>query len=179
MIMQIKKGLALVELLVALAISAVLILMVGVISQVAFSSHNQLRKEGDVYSDIFYGLSQISFSVRKASTVKIENDTYGCTGQVLVADKSAFCLYNGPDCLACKATENIEGPGIDFVYIEDTDNPNNKAAIVCNAKTMNLTFTPINPSFKSVLIEIEGTNGKESFALTEDNKQAIVITRRN
>ncbi len=174
--MERKKGLSLVELLVVIIISAILILMVGFLSQIAFSSHEEIRKEGDVYSDIFYGLSQISFSVRKASTVKIENDTYGCTGPVLVADKNAFCLYNGSDCLACKATEDIEGPGTDFVYIEDTDNPNNKTAIICNAKTMSLKFTPI---IKSVLIEIKGTKGKESFDLTKDNNQAIVITKRN
>jgi len=158
--MKIKKGFTLAELLVTMVISAVLILMVGAISQIAFSSHDQTRKEGDVYSDLFYGLSRMSFSVRKASTLSLDNTwPLPWVSNMLIVDNSAFGLYRPV------------GGKIKFVFVPDKTNPGVRENIIEDLDTMSFAFI-LNG--KSVNVNVQGTKDNEQFNISN-----FVATRRN
>jgi len=172
--MQSVKALTIVELLVALIISSVLIFMVGAISQVAFSSHEEIRKEGDVYSDLFYGLSRISFLARKAGTLEkvLAKDWSKPKGiswisDILIVDNSAFGFYQPTN------------QKIKFVFIPDKTDHGVIENILEGIDTTSLPSFVITPSGRSVHINIQGNkltqgNKLESFAISD-----FIITRRN
>jgi prepilin-type N-terminal cleavage/methylation domain-containing protein len=160
--MQIKKGFTLAELLVTMVISAVLILMVGAISQIAFSSHDQIKKEGDVYSDLFFGLSQISFSVRKASVLSLETWSLPWVSNMLIVDNSAFGLYRPT------------GGKIKFVFVPNKTIPGVRENIIEDLDMMSFTFTLSGTPAKSVNLTVGGTKDSEPFNISN-----FVVTRRN
>jgi prepilin-type N-terminal cleavage/methylation domain-containing protein len=163
--MKRKKGITLVELLVALTISSVLILMVGFLSQIAVSSHVQLKNEGDVYSDLFYGLSRLSFLARQASALGEDTWPYPpWVSKMLIVDNSAFGLYQPA------------GQKIDFVFVPDKNNRAVRDPLLTQADEMSFT---VAQNGKSVVINILGKKqtqeGKqESFSISN-----FVVTRRN
>jgi prepilin-type N-terminal cleavage/methylation domain-containing protein len=155
------KALTMVELLVALVISSVLILMVGAISNIAFSSHTQLKNENDVYSDLFYGLSRLTFLAHKASALTLDNTwpTPPWGPNMLIVDNSAFGLYQPV------------GEKIYFVFVPDKTNQTVREPLLTQADTMSFTITP---NGKSVTLQIQGTKNNESFTVSN-----FVVTRRN
>lgn len=155
------KALTMVELLVALVISCVLLLLVGALSNIAFSSHKQLKEVGDVYSDLFYGLSRMSFLARKSSA--LTSDTWPnppWVSDMLIADNSAFGLYQQP-----------AGSKIDFVFVPDKSDPAVREPLLTQAEPMSFTVTQ---SGKSVTVDIQGTKQNESFTISN-----FVVMRRN
>jgi prepilin-type N-terminal cleavage/methylation domain-containing protein len=162
--MQIKKGFTLAELLVTMVISAVLILMVGAISQIAFSSHDQIRKEGDVYSDLFYGLSRMNFSVRKASALSLDNTWPNppWVSSILIVDNSAFGLYRPA------------GGKIKFVFVPNKTNPGVRENIIEDLDTMSFSFTLSGTPNKSANVTVQGAKDNEPFNISN-----FVVTRRN
>jgi len=156
------KALTMVELLVALVISSILILMVGVLSNIALSSHKQLREAGDVYSDIFYGLSRMTFLARKASVLTLDNTWPNppWVSNVLIVDNSGFGLYQPA------------GQKVDFVFVPDKNDKTVTEPLLTQADTM--TFTVSTPVGKSVAVGIRGTKQNESFAVNN-----FVVMRRN
>jgi len=150
-----------VELLVALVISSVLILMVGSLSNIALSSHVQLKKEGDVYSDLFYGLSRLAFLARKASILTVDNTWPNppWVSNMLIVDNSAFGLYKP------------SGQKVGFVFVPDKNNKTVTEPLLIQSDTESFTVTPIG---KSVSIDIQGTKNKEEF-----NVSNFVVMRRN
>jgi hypothetical protein len=159
---QSVKALTMVELLATLVISSVLILMVGYLSQVAFSSHQEIRKEGDLHSDIFYGLSRISFLARKAAV--LTKDTAWpnppWVSNMLIVDNSAFGLYQPADALKK-----------DFVFVPDNNNRALMEPVLTQADTASFTF---NIDAKAADINIYGSKDKEDFSISN-----FIITRRN
>lgn len=152
-----------VELLAALVISSVLILMVGYLSQVAFSSHQEIRKEGDLHSDIFYGLSRISFLAHKAAVLAKDTTTWPnppWVSNMLIVDNSAFGLYQPAGALKK-----------DFVFVPDNNNRTVIEPVLTQADTASFTF---NIDVKAADINIQGSKGKEDFSISN-----FIITRRN
>jgi len=153
--MKSEKGFTLVEMLVALLISSILILMVGVLSQVAFSSHDRIRTKADVYDDVFYGLSRLSFQARKASTITLKtwaNPPW--LPNMLVIDNSAFGLYRPAGSLTT-----------DFVFVPDINNTANREPILTGANPLTFTFSV---SGKLVTVqELSGTKNSEGFSVSD------------
>ncbi len=171
------KALTMVELLVALVISSVLILMVGVISQVAFSSHEEIRNESDVHSDIFSGLSWMNFSVRKAFLLeKVPAGDWSSPGitwkeDILVIDDnsglgSAFGFYQP------------KGKKIKFGFVPDKNKHGKEEdieEILIDIDTISSFDFTISPNNKLVTFsEIKGTKNNEEFKISN-----FVIMRRN
>lgn len=84
-------GFTLVELIVGLAIGAVIILIIGVISSSGIGSYEKSQKEAEAYNDIFYGFSLIQRNVRQALIVNADD-----TANTLTADNFVF-RKNGSD----------------------------------------------------------------------------------
>lgn len=172
------KALTMVELLVALVISSVLLLMVGALSNIAFSSHAQLKKEGDVYSDLFYGLSRISFLARKATVLKPDNVWPHQSGSnTLFVDYKDDPDDPDSDVYQCAFGLYSDGENMKLVFIPDrTKSPNQ---IERENILEKIDITPL-PSFvvtqigQSVSIDIQGTKNKEAF-----NVSHFVVKRRN
>ena len=79
--------------------------------------------------------------------------------QLLVVGNSAFGLFQ-PD----------GNPAIDFVYLRDKNDPNNRDVILYKANPMNLTFSQ---NGKLVVVQIQGEKDNKSFNL------ATSVERRN
>jgi prepilin-type N-terminal cleavage/methylation domain-containing protein len=168
------KAFTLAELLVTMIISAVLILMVGSLSQIAFSSQDQIRKERDVYSDLFDGLSRISYLAHKASTLdKVSANAWSkpsgvsWNSDILIVGNSAFGFYR-------PVNQKIK-----FVFIPDKTNHAGIENILENIDTTILPSFVITLSGKSVSIDIQGrkltkSNKLEFFAISD-----FTVTRRN
>ncbi len=69
MILKTKKGFSLIELQVTIIIAAILILIIGVISDASLGSYNKIKKEGEVFSDIYYGFKLLQNRVHAANNV--------------------------------------------------------------------------------------------------------------
>ncbi|HTY44617.1 MAG TPA: type II secretion system protein [Patescibacteria group bacterium] len=163
-----RRALTLIELLVALLISSILILMVGTLSQLAIGSHEELKKESDVYSDLFYGLSRLTFMARKASQLSRATWPDPWVTDVLIVDNSAFGLYH------------YTRGGIsycDFVFVPDKTDPSVRQPLLAEAD--GTTSFTVTPNGRSVSVQIQGSK------LTQGNKvkpfaiSHFVVTRRN
>jgi prepilin-type N-terminal cleavage/methylation domain-containing protein len=163
------KAFTLAELLVTMIISAILVLMVGFLSQIAMGSHNQIRKEGDVYTDLFDGFNLLTYSVRNASTVGVANMTKELT---LVSNLTShqynrtFKNYNNTvfeyiDHLDHDKESIIIGgvSGLNFNFLCDKDASGNWLACTPTSRIFHITLT--------------GTKDKEPLNLVTD------VTRRN
>jgi prepilin-type N-terminal cleavage/methylation domain-containing protein len=132
-----SKGFSLVELIISLVVASVLILMVGIISNIAFTSHEDLRKEAQVYDDLEFGVELIKASVRKASSISVvstwTNPPY--KGSVLIVDNCAFAVYQ-PQGSTTR----------DLIYIPNVSQPNTRQTII--NKATSLAFTPIGGDSK-------------------------------
>jgi hypothetical protein len=163
------KALTMVELLVVVVISSILVLMVGSLSQVAFTSHEEVRKEGAEYSDIFYGFNLLTYSVRNASTVNTTN------GLTLISDSGNINPYN-------RTFKTYNNTDLGFT---DSNKPNYVNIIIKGVSGLNFNFCcednsgncsvnncSIN-SNKRFHITLNGTKDNEPFNLSSD------IMRRN
>ena len=181
--MQSEKALTMVELLLTLVISSVLILMIGSISNIALGSHKQLKEEGDVYSDLYYGLSQISFLARKATLLKPDNTwpsplncntlfvDYPVDPTVDPADPS-YVTYQ------CAFGLYLDGQNMKLIYVPDISLPASKWERKIILEKIDITPRPLffvtAISGQSVRIDIEGTKNKEAFKISD-----FRIKRRN
>jgi prepilin-type N-terminal cleavage/methylation domain-containing protein len=179
--MRRKRGFTLAELLITMIISAVLILMVGFLSQIAFSSHEQIKNEADVYSDLFYGLSRISFLARKAIKLEPGAPSAAGTSNMLFVDYKD--LVNCPPPLnVCKCAFGLylEGGNMKLVFIPDRTAPTVTETILENIDTASSPSFTVTPNgSKSVIINFQGkkltqSNKLESFVISN-----FVVTRRN
>jgi len=62
-----NKGITLVELLVSIIASAILMLTIGVLSELAVASSRELRLEADIFNDIMYGTKILQKKVRESA----------------------------------------------------------------------------------------------------------------
>lgn len=131
------RAFTLTEFIIGLIVAAILILMVGVISQTANDSYNALNKEARVFGDLSYGLDLVEKSVRKAQTVSVDT-----LNKTLTTDNIIFQKNNS-----------------DFIYSDTTDNSNH--TIMSGVNILNFT-----PNGRLINVTIEGEKDNEPFNIT-------------
>jgi len=163
-----KKGFTLIELFMAILISSVLILMVGALSQIAFSSHDQVRKEGDLYSDLFYGFNLLTYSVRNALTVEVLVDELNNTKGLNLAN-SAYNRTFGNNNTSFQYTDST---GV-YNIIDGVSNLNFDFRCEKDIVTGNWLADSCSASSKIFHLILTGSKDNEPFDLVSD------VMRRN
>jgi prepilin-type N-terminal cleavage/methylation domain-containing protein len=157
--MRNKNGFTMVEILMAMLIIAILVLIIGILSEIASNTYNKLNKKQQIYNDISYGLKLMQQRVRssQSSVVKLTGkpnppwvngeevtiDTAIVNG---ISQNGGFGLYQ-----ASGTTQR------DFVYLPDKTDETKREAIFsvygcCDASNdLNFTVTcsssnPGNPN---------------------------------
>jgi prepilin-type N-terminal cleavage/methylation domain-containing protein len=161
--MEKSKGLTLAELIIALVISAVILLTIGVISQVGPGSYHKLESESGLYSDIIYGFDLMKNKARAARAVTIEAPRRNWRSDKLIltdvtGNSSAFGLY-----------QPARSQNIDFVYLRDSTDETNRDVIFSNpdpiGNPVTLILTP-DAAGEYIDVRLSGTITNESFNLT-------------
>ena len=116
-----ENGFTLTELVVGLFIGAVIILIIGVISSTSIGSYEKLRKEAEVYNDVYYGLNLIKRLVRNTPSNQAMNVTSGkltIGNFTFMKDNNSFNYTVGTN------TNTIIGnvTGLVFLPVNSTDN---------------------------------------------------------
>jgi prepilin-type N-terminal cleavage/methylation domain-containing protein len=181
--MRNNKGFSLVEMLVALIVAAIMILMIGVLSNIGQKEYKKVYEKQAIYNDISYGFKLIenrvrdsdsmTFSVATAPSwggnppwIKSADDATttptSLGGRLIVRHtetsviESAFCLYqeNGSTSKNLVYVPDISAPTIfDRILTVDT-----------TTDTLNLTFR--NSSSSSITVRINGTKNNISFDIS-------------
>ena len=68
------RGFSLVELQVALVVSAIMILAVAGIAHISSAAYSQLRRESEVYADFGYAMKMMRNRVRQSSLVSVDEN---------------------------------------------------------------------------------------------------------
>lgn len=154
-----RKGFTSIELIIGLAVGAILILMIGAISSIGKVSFDKAMKESSVYNDVFSGLNLIKFLGREAHILNIAG-AYDSDwkSQILEVDNKAFGLYQPA------------GKKIDFVYLKDKSVHSQQDVLLDDADSLTLTLTQAG---KIVTVRAQGQKNKESFDLSTS------VMRRN
>lgn len=145
---KMKRGFTLVELLVGLVIGAVLVLIVGVISQTSFGSHERLRREAEVYSDIFYGFNLIKHSVRNGLIVSADG-----ANNTITADNFIFRVS--------------PGNSGNLIYTKISDNSNH--TIISGVAGLNFEVDDSNEPL--IALNLSGQKDRVNFNLTAEAMQ--------
>lgn len=140
-----KWGFTLVELLVGLVVGAVLVLIVGVISQVSVGSHERLRREAEVYNDLFYGFNLIKHSVRNGLIVSADG-----ANNTLTADN--FIFRASP------------GNSSNLIYTKISDNSN--YTIISGVTGLNFDVDGSNDPL--IVLNLSGQKDRVNFNLTTE-----------
>ena len=69
--MRSKNGVSLVELLVSIVVASILILTIGVLSDIPQKSYKKINSEQQIYNDISYGFKLMQNKVRASSILSI------------------------------------------------------------------------------------------------------------
>ena len=153
-----SKGFSLTELLISLIITFILILTIGVISNIALASFNRLSSKQQTYNDISYAFKRIQFKVRNASFIATGNKASPwVSNEHFLIDGDTFGLYQ------TSATVR------DLIY--DDGVTKEKILTVAQPGLINLALNNITSS--SVTLTISGTKDKTDFNLQ------TTILRRN
>lgn len=146
---MIKKttGFTLTELLVGLVVGGILILMIGVLSNISLGSYEKMRKEAEVYNDLYYCINLMKHSIRAAKTVNAD-----VNNNILTTDNFVFKKNN-----------------TDFICTDTTIHSDN---ILVRGVT-DLNFTLGNPSNKLITINLRGKKDKVDFNFSTQIKQRI------
>lgn len=153
---KMKNGFTLVELLVGLVIGAVLVLIVGVISETSVGSHERLRREAEIYNDIFHGFNLIKHSVRNGVNVEVVNGTI--IGDMVDKDNSFAVTGN----FTLREQNNSD---LIFTYTNiSTSNTTNNTII---AGVDGLDFDP-NQTPELITVKLSGQKDRVNFNLTTE-----------
>ena len=148
------KGFTLTELVIALLVSGIILLTIGIISQISTDSYMRLRQEAEVYNEIYSSFDLVERSVRREnSTIVVDNTTLDAS--ILTADGLTF--FRVP----------IGNSTYNFTYSDSAENH----TILANAT--NLTFNAALTNDALVTFNLTGEKHKVPFNLTID------VTRRN
>jgi prepilin-type N-terminal cleavage/methylation domain-containing protein len=150
------KGFTLIELLVAITIAAVLILMIAHISSIAISSHNAIRRDNQVYAEVFSVFSFIEHALRNTYSVGVDS-----VNNRLTADNRTFYVSGTSFNFDENGTVNTLLDGVNGLNFTFTCDPVGGAWGTC---------TSASAIFR---IDLSGTKDGEAFNISTD------ITRRN
>jgi len=134
------KGFTLTEVVIALLVSGIIILTIGIISQISTDSYMNLRREAELYNEIYSGFDLVERSVRRANAT-------------LALDTSANTLTTDDRTFRAKG-------GRDFIYTDSAGDH----IILANAS--NLTFIPSLTNGTLVTVNLAGEKDKTPFNLT-------------
>ena len=181
--MKNKNAFSLIEMQVSLVVAAILVLTIGAISSISLSSHNRMRKEAELYADIFYGFKLIQNRVRESSVgVSIVGQSNPWTGSRLVINNSTgtndeafgLCQYNSSGSNPLCVTS---GSNIALVHW-----PNYTASTTVNAGEVifstpfsgsNLALTFSTPDANTIIVNLSGTKDNIPFNLSTTIKRRI------
>ena len=151
--MKKNRAFTLTELIVGVVIGSIFMLAVGTISGIGQSSFENIKRESQVYGDMFNGLELMKNTIHKASSVSVNNwSNPPWIRPVLVADNSAFGLYKPAD-----------SPTVDLVYLKDKNNTSARDIILYKANSLDWTFSE---NGKLITVEIQGQKDTEDFDLS-------------
>jgi len=163
-----QRGLGLIELLTSIVIASVLILMIGVISNIAFSSYEDLKKEDQVFKDLYFGFDLLIYSLRNASTVSVAGNQLT---MVKTTGNPNFSRTFKNDAADFKYTDS-DG---DHIIIQGVDNLN--FDFRCTKDPLNpgewLSSPPCSSNSSIFHVTLSGEKDKEGFNLSAD------VARRN
>jgi prepilin-type N-terminal cleavage/methylation domain-containing protein len=109
---QRNQGFTLTEVIVGLVIGGVILLTICVISGTAFSSSENLRREAEVYNDVFFGFNLMNYACRNATTIAVDR-----VNMTLTFGNSTFRTRNNRDFIYSDA-------GGDHAIISEVNNLN-------------------------------------------------------
>jgi len=107
-----NKGFTLTELTVALVVGLMLMLVIGMISSIGYRTDVNVRREAELYNDIFFGFDLIQRRVREAQAVSATANTLSVDNLVFQSDGSNFFYADTDDDTDHMILEN--GNGITF-----------------------------------------------------------------
>ena len=163
-----KRAFTLVEMMVAMVVAAILMIVVGKISDIATKSSTSLRQKAEMFSEIMYAYKYMQKYVREAdlcTPVGQSGSWIGsrleCSSSLTGAD-SAFGIWNNA------GTRQ-------FVYVPDKNNTNVRdvlfeVKITGGLPTNAFTFTPTLNS-GMVNVRIAGNKDKIPFDITSSIKK--------
>lgn len=174
--MKKNKGFTLVELLVCIVIVSIMILTIGVLSDIGNTGYNKASNTESIYNDISYAFKLIRNKVRSSESMKINSTPANppwissqllyrynvIVGGIPTLTEGAFGLYQ----------TNVNSTKA-LVYVPDTsiafncDSNTNCETIlsVPSNQTLNLTFpgTATDVNINSVTIKLNGGKNKIKF----------------
>lgn len=163
---KIQAGFSLVELQVALIISAIMILAVAGISHISGTTYNKLRRKSDVYADLGYTMKLIRNRVRASSIVTVDEnptDPGWVGGEVLMVDSGAFGIFRSAD-----------GQDAAFVYVPHLADVTQRETLLNFGSDFDSNLFDFKAENGLVTIEeINGTMDEVPFTLPE-----VTIKRR-
>ena len=155
-----KKAFTLVEMLITLIVAAILVLTMGVLSDLAMSTTTKLRRETEIYNEVLHGYKIMQKHMREASSC------------AMITPSSVSWIG---DIVECPATPGVEGIAFgvwdnagdrQLVFLEDKLDDTNREVIVevpSNNAFPNNTLTiggTLNPGYLDVTIQ--GSKGVAS-----------------
>ena len=150
-----KNGTTLVELLVSILIASILILIIGVISEISLGSYNKLKKQGDIFADVTYGLKYMQKKVREATSLSSAVAASPWISSQVVINTGRFGIDQ-------TTTSGVTTKN--FAYLP-TSGPREVIFSVNNSDTLNMSIDSIVTN-KSVKMTISGKKDKIPFNLT-------------
>lgn len=143
-----------VELLVCLVVASILVLTIGVLSDIAMGSHKKARTEAEIYHEIAYGFKLMQNRMHETGSISTVPAGGSWLSDRLVLGDEAFGLYQNTSTR-------------DWVHLPDKDDTNNRSLIfsVKNSDpipVLNFIF----PSSNSVTINFSGQRDGTSFNMS-------------
>jgi prepilin-type N-terminal cleavage/methylation domain-containing protein len=151
-----SRAFTLVELLVSITISAILILMIVHISSIAFASHSKMRRDSQVYAEVFSVFSFVEHALRNTYSVGVD-----LTGNRLTADGKTFYASAG--------SFIFQEGGVDNHLIDGVNGLN--FAFACDP--VSGIWGTCSPASSIFRVSLSGTKDNQPFDISTD------IVRRN
>ena len=174
--MKNKNAFSLIEMQVSLVVAAILVLTIGAISSISLSSHNRMRKEAEVFADIFYGFKLMQNRIRESgvSISPVPISAPWTSEQILINnvfptndEVFGLCRYD-PSSLDPLCMNG--GSRIGFVYLPDVSN--NAGEVIFSVPDTNLNLT-LAPNGDTMTVRVFGTKDNIPFDLSTTVKRRI------
>lgn len=116
------RGFTYSELIVVLVIAAVILLTVSALSSIGNSSYENVRKEAEVYNDIYFGFNLIARYVRSSGTVGINSNQLTAGNLIFQCNGSDFFYHDSSNNSDHTILSGITNLSCSFVFVPSTNN---------------------------------------------------------
>lgn len=150
--MKNKNAFTMVELLVSIVVASILILSIGVLSQLSLQSHQKLRKEADLFGEIAYGF-KLMHNKAHSSVSLVRNLMGGTwTSDQISVDEGTFGLQ-----------DNLNNSNLtDFVFLQSGGTRDIILTAPKSPSPINFLLSNYVVN-KTIKIELNRTNDKSPF----------------